>query len=137
MRVGSAHGGVEVDEEGTRDIFAAASLGEEGLEGAALNCVGVVRVGAPVCFEAMLEEVAVRSLAFGGSILEYITHSSQALLPSWVPACPMWMWQTCRARARQYGMRFRRCLCEAASRWNAPLPSCWRFCTDEDRKCIV
>ena len=53
----STYRGVQVDEDGTRDVFAAAGLSEEGLEGAALGEVCRIGVGTTVGKEAMLEEV--------------------------------------------------------------------------------
>ena len=51
-------GGVEVDEDGARDVFAAAGLGKEGLEGASIaGSVLGTRIRAAVDSEAMLEEV--------------------------------------------------------------------------------
>lgn len=49
---------VQVDEDGARDVFAAAGLGEEGLEGAALGISLALRVGATIGLEAVLQEVA-------------------------------------------------------------------------------
>jgi hypothetical protein len=53
----AAYRGVQVDEDGARDVFAAASLREEGLERAAL--VELLRIGvrATVSLEAVLKEV--------------------------------------------------------------------------------
>ena len=88
---------IEVDEDGARDIFAVARLGKEGLEGAGLPNVGSVGIGATVRLEAVLEKIAMDSLSvcfFDGLIILGKTYSSQAELPSWVPAWPIWMWQT-------------------------------------------
>lgn len=52
------HRGVQVDEDGARHVFAAAGLGEESLERAALaDLVGVFGVNAAIGLEAMLEQV--------------------------------------------------------------------------------
>jgi hypothetical protein len=48
---------VQVDEDGAGDVFAAARLGEEGLEGATLREVCCIRVGATVSQKAVLEQV--------------------------------------------------------------------------------
>lgn len=82
---------VEIDEDGARDIFAAAGLGEEGLERAALGVGLGFRVGAAVRLEAMLQEVAsaATSAKYGQFARNWASYSSQALLPSWIPAWPM------------------------------------------------
>ena len=49
--------GVQVDEDGTRDVFAAASLGEEGLVRARLTKFLRIGVGAAIRQQAVLEEV--------------------------------------------------------------------------------
>lgn len=49
---------VEIDKERAGDVFAAAGLGEEGLEGAAIDNILGVGVGATVRAKAMLEEVS-------------------------------------------------------------------------------
>lgn len=51
-------GGVEVDEDGTGHVFAAAGLGEEGIVGACVANITDVGVGAAVVAKAVLEEVA-------------------------------------------------------------------------------
>jgi hypothetical protein len=57
--VGNAYGRVEVDENGARNIFAAAGLCEEGLEGAtALGLFLELWIRLAVGFQAMLEEIA-------------------------------------------------------------------------------
>lgn len=85
---------VQVNEDGTRDVFAAAGLSEEGLVGSALAEFLRIGVGATIRQKAVLEEVA----GGLGSVVAYrhrgacgfeVTYSSQALLPSWVPAWPM------------------------------------------------
>ena len=94
------HRGVEVDEDGARHVFAAAGLGEEGLEGARLANVLGIRIEFTVDLEAMLQEVAVAVGAFHQTYLHTScswlglcvagrSYSSQALLPSCVPAWPM------------------------------------------------
>lgn len=50
-------GGVKVNKDGSRDMFAVARLGEEGLERTTLADVLDIRVGATISSEAMLEEV--------------------------------------------------------------------------------
>lgn len=50
---------VQVDEDGTRDMLPAASLGEEGLEGTGVANIRAAGVGAAIGTEAVLEEVAV------------------------------------------------------------------------------
>lgn len=50
--------GVQVEEDGPRDVFAIARLAEEGLVGATLGGVGRVGVGPAVGAEAVLQEVA-------------------------------------------------------------------------------
>lgn len=89
--------GVQVDEDGTRDVFAAASLGEESLVRARLTKLLRIGVGAAIRQQAVLEEVAegyrvsLGMANLGGRCASKfaITYSSQALLPSWVPAWPM------------------------------------------------
>lgn len=51
------HRGVEIDEDGAGDIFAAAGLGEESLEGALLANVFGIRVGTTISLEAVLEQI--------------------------------------------------------------------------------
>lgn len=50
-------GRVEIDEDGTRHIFAAAGLGEESLERATLADILGLRVRATISSETVLEEV--------------------------------------------------------------------------------
>lgn len=79
-------------------MLAAAGLGEESLVRTWVANVLDVRVRTTVGAEAMLEEVAIVALAclfspeilFGGGegIGRFKTYSSQAELPSWVPAWP-------------------------------------------------
>lgn len=88
-------GGVEIAKDGPRHVFAAAGRGKEGFEGAALTNVRQVGIRLAIGAQAVLEEVAAFSsqlealarlfCGFGG-----VTYSSQALLPSWVPAWPKW-----------------------------------------------
>ena len=52
---------VQIDEDGARDIFAISSLSEEGLEGPLLANVACVRVNTAICFEAVLEEIPVKT----------------------------------------------------------------------------
>jgi hypothetical protein len=49
--------GVQIDKDGAGNVFAAARLGEEGLEGAALGEVCRIRIGATVSQKAVLEQV--------------------------------------------------------------------------------
>lgn len=51
-------GGVKVDEDGSGHVFAAAGLGEEGVEGAWIANVLEIGVGAAIRAEAVLEKVA-------------------------------------------------------------------------------
>lgn len=51
--------GVEIDEERTGDVLAAAGLGEEGLERARVAQVRGIGVGTTIGAEAVLEQVAV------------------------------------------------------------------------------
>ena len=53
----STYRGVQVDKDGTGNVFAAAGLGEEGLVRAILTKVLGLGVGATVGEEAVLEEV--------------------------------------------------------------------------------
>jgi len=50
--------GVEVDEDGTRDIFPTASLREDGIELAGVMQCLRVRIRATILLEAMFEEVS-------------------------------------------------------------------------------
>lgn len=91
-------GGVEIDKDGSGHIFAAAGLAKEGLVGAWVAGILDIGVGATIWSETVLEEVA-KSVAkkknqpqgpsciTRGAVKPY---SSQALLPSWVPAWPKW-----------------------------------------------
>lgn len=54
-------GGVEVDEDGARHVFAAAGLGEEGLVGARVADILDVGVGTAIGTKAVLEKVAKRA----------------------------------------------------------------------------
>jgi hypothetical protein len=85
---------IQVDKDGTRNVFAAASLVEEGLVRAALAKLLRIGVGATIGEQTVLEEVPEVVV----SVLDYrlrgvygfaATYSSQALLPSWTPAWPM------------------------------------------------
>lgn len=55
---GGTYGGIKVDEDGSRHVFAAAGLGEESLVGASLTDVTRIRVGTSVGLQAMLEQVS-------------------------------------------------------------------------------
>ena len=90
---------VEIDEERARNMLATAGLGEKGLVGARVTNVLGVRVGTTIGTEAMLKKVAIKISACLSSPVRNIysgkscwgqTYSSQAELPSWVPACPRW-----------------------------------------------
>jgi hypothetical protein len=88
--------GVQVDEDGAGHVFAATGLGEEGLERAYLGALLRIGVGTTIMSEAVLEEVpgglSVSREAPGTMLGDEgsgeVTYSSQALLPSWVPAWP-------------------------------------------------
>lgn len=51
-------GGVEIDEDRTRDVFAATSFREDGIELAAIMKSLRIRVGTSILLEAVLEKVA-------------------------------------------------------------------------------
>ena len=55
-------GRVEIDEDGSRDVFAVAGLGEEGLERASIAKVLRVRGRTAISSEAVLEQIAVGKL---------------------------------------------------------------------------
>jgi hypothetical protein len=90
--------GVKIDEEGSRNILAAAGLGEEGLERAGVTNIGSIGVRSTVGAEAVLEKVAIHNAgqlqlwSNGGDVgrRRKSTYSSQAELPSWTPAWPRW-----------------------------------------------
>lgn len=83
--------GVEIDEQRSRNMLAAAGLGEEGLERTRVTNIGSVRVGSTIGAETVLEEVAIQNTSQLDSPGEKkTTYSSQAELPSWVPAWPRW-----------------------------------------------
>jgi hypothetical protein len=87
---------VQVDKDGARDVFAAASLGEEGLERATLREIRRIGVRTAVSLQAMLEKVPGRFVSMDFEVYGYSrTYSSHALFPSWVPAWPMCRWQIC------------------------------------------
>ena len=80
-------GRVEINEYASRDIFAAACLGEESLHGArvagAFGAISGFGIGVAVILQAMLEKIAalpVRQDSCSGKC--GVTYSSQALLPS-------------------------------------------------------
>jgi hypothetical protein len=60
LRDNATYRRVQIDKDGTRDVFAAASLGEEGLERSAL--VELLRIGVrtAVRLEAVLKQVPVK-----------------------------------------------------------------------------
>lgn len=62
-------GGVEVDEDGARDVFAVAGLCEEGLVRATLDDVLGIGVGAAIHAEAVLQQVPERE----GAAISIIT----------------------------------------------------------------
>lgn len=64
----AAHRGVEVDEDGAGDVFAAASLGEESLKGASLSVGLAFGVGATIGLETVLQEVAGRAASVFGML---------------------------------------------------------------------
>jgi hypothetical protein len=82
-------------------MFAATGLRKEGLEGSTFGEIRLIRVGTTIGQQTVLEEVP----EFIASVADYgrrvrmrvaITYSSHALLPSCVPAWPIWRWQICR-----------------------------------------
>ncbi len=87
-------GRVQVDEEGAGHVFTTAGLGEEGLVRTTVKDILRVGIGTAVMTKTMLKKVP------GGRWLDIkkyeeedtdggiATYSSQALLPSWVPAWP-------------------------------------------------
>ena len=91
----STYRGVQVNEDGAGDVFAAAGLGEEGLVRTILAKFLRVGVGATIRQQAVLEEVTEAMVSVmeqavrGARVAGVVTYSSQALLPSWVPAWPM------------------------------------------------
>lgn len=84
-------GGIQIDEDGAWHVFAASSLGKEGLVRATLGNILGIRVGAAVSLQAVLQQVpGLRSV--GAIRMRWRVegaYSSQALLPSWTPAWPM------------------------------------------------
>jgi hypothetical protein len=60
-----AYRGVQVDEDGARNVFAATSLSEEGLERATLREIRRIGVRAAVGLQAMLDEVPGRFVSMG------------------------------------------------------------------------
>jgi hypothetical protein len=88
---------VQVDEDGTRNMLSAAGLGEKGLERSTLGEILRIRVGSSVGQQTVLEEVPEVIASVADWYTEVcgfaLTYSSQALLPSCVPAWPMWRWQ--------------------------------------------
>jgi hypothetical protein len=80
----ATYGRVQIDEDGTGDVFAIAGLGEEGLQRATL--IDVLRIGirATVGLEAVLEQVPRISCQCVFEAYEWFrtTYSSQALFPS-------------------------------------------------------
>jgi hypothetical protein len=83
---------VQIDKDGSGDIFARAGFSKHGIELSAIMERFRVRVRTPIVLEAMLEEVAVGCQLGGegaGREDREDTYSSQALFPSWVPAWPM------------------------------------------------
>lgn len=51
--------GVQIDEDGPRDVFAGTGLGEDGIELAAVVEGFGIRIGTAILLETMLEEVPV------------------------------------------------------------------------------
>jgi hypothetical protein len=80
----ATYGRVQIDENGTGDVFAAAGLSEEGLERSTL--VEVLRIGvrATVGLEAVLEQVPGGSCQCVFEVYGWFstTYSSQALFPN-------------------------------------------------------
>lgn len=85
--------GVEIDEQRSRNMLAAAGLSEEGLERTGVTNIGSIGVRSTVGAEAVLEKVAIGNngqLDSQEDRQQEATYSSQAELPSWVPAWPRW-----------------------------------------------
>lgn len=85
--------GVEIDEQRSRNMLAAAGLSEEGLERTGVTNIGSIGVRSTVGAEAVLEKVAIGNngqLDLQEDREQEATYSSQAELPSWVPAWPRW-----------------------------------------------
>lgn len=96
--------GVKINEQSTGNVLSAAGLGEEGLVRAGVASILNAGIGTTIGAEAVLEKVAVifvvvsiqdgvsapddrpKTCFFRG---EESTYSSQAELPSWVPAWPI------------------------------------------------
>jgi len=87
-------GRVEIDEDGSRNIFAVASLCEDGIKFPRFVDSFCIGIRPTICFQAMLEEVSVypRQFPLPHSIWKR-THNSQAEFPSCVPA-----WPICKCR---------------------------------------
>jgi hypothetical protein len=80
--LGVAYRRVQIDEDGTRNVFSASGFSEKGLVGATFRRVRI-RVGTSIGLETVLKQVAVAGVlvrGFGASERE--SYSSQALLPS-------------------------------------------------------
>jgi hypothetical protein len=79
---------VQVDENGARDVFAAACLGEEGLERATLREIRRIGIGTAVGLQAMLEQVqlpsAVTQLRSRLSDMSFIV---LATVGGWIATC--------------------------------------------------
>jgi len=85
--------GVEIDEQRSRNMLAAAGLSEEGLERTGVTNIGSIGVRSTVGAKAVLEKVAIGNngqLDSQEDREQEATYSSQAELPSWVPAWPRW-----------------------------------------------
>ncbi len=65
-------GGVEIDEDGTRNVFAVASFREEGLEGPGIADILGIRLRAAVDPKAVLEEISVSQSAEAGPELQAV-----------------------------------------------------------------
>ncbi len=74
------YGRVQVDEDRAGDIFATASLSEEGLKRATLTDLFGIGVGTAVGFEAVLKEVSWNRKSASVSLTEYSVEDVQ--LPS-------------------------------------------------------
>jgi hypothetical protein len=85
-------GRIKIDEEGARHILATTRLGEEGLIRAAVNDILGIGIWAAIVSETVLEKIpddaCKLSTVTESAVWTVDTHSSHALLPSWVPAWP-------------------------------------------------
>ena len=80
---------VEINEDGSWDVFATAGLAEEGIVRTAVTKVLGIWIRTSIWKETMLEKVTTILLILASAITITRTYSSQAALPSWIPAWPM------------------------------------------------